>query len=516
MSSVLKQYFRKHRPRFHEFLAHGLVRRALRHVPEMNLSAPPVIGIVAGENPPVLEIRDALSLLRLPDLEVFNSPYPEAMCVFLECEPAEKQSPRQIKHTEEEFLYAVKGKNAIFAVAAHEGDLPDLFKKMADEIIYLDRPTGRLIQAAFRYCLGIEITSSEAEKLTKYSLFDLTLAASRGQAWRRVLDAITEGASDDSDATGQKDVSLETLPGLSEAGQWGQELASDLQDWNAGKLPWSDVSRGVLIAGPPGTGKTTYAKALANTCGVNLIATSVAQWQSNGHLGDLLKAMRRAFAEAKKQAPCILFLDEFDSVGDRAASHGDNAHYIIEKINGLLECLDGVEAREGVVVVGACNHPHLIDPAFLRPGRLERIIQIPLPDKKARGQILRWHLNGKLDHEDISDSVERLEGSSGADIEKLVRDARRKARKENRDLKLCDLTEQLPKPVLFEQEDLRRIAVHEAGHAIVHSLVGKGRIVSLQIEPGLLPGRSQIPAGALLVERANPKCMTRKDHEHQL
>ncbi|WP_328804124.1 ATP-binding protein [Roseibium aggregatum] len=119
----------------------------------------------------------------------------------------------------------------------------------------------------------------------------------------------------------------------------------------------------------------------------NLVASSLAQWQAAGHLGDLLKAMRRTFAEARKKAPCVLFIDEFDSVGDRATAGGDNALYIIEKINGLLECLDGVEDREGVVVVGACNHPHRIDPALLRPGRLERTVLIPLPDEEARERI---------------------------------------------------------------------------------------------------------------------------------
>ncbi|QDG77706.1 AAA family ATPase [Labrenzia sp. PHM005] len=516
MPSAIRRYFQLEKPRFHQFLAHCIVRRALRSVSEMNLSDPPVIGIVAGENPPVDEIQDALTLLRLPDLDVLRTRFPDPLTVFLDCEPSSSSRPKKLEKTEEEFLIALKGKKAVFAVAEEEEDMPVLFRKIADRIIHLQGPTPRHIKAAFAYCVGVDISLEEAGQLTNHSLFDLTMAASRGRSWRKVLDVISDDKSKSDGCPVDGELALETLAGLGEAGAWGRELAVDLKEWQAGKLPWSDVNRGVLVVGPPGTGKTSYAKALAKSCGVELIASSLAQWQSAGHLGDLLKAMRRTFAEARKKAPCILFLDEFDSVGDRGTVRGENALYVVEKINGLLECLDGVEDREGIVVVAACNHPEFVDPAFLRPGRLEKTIRIPLPDHPAREQILRWHLKGTLEGEDLADIADRLEGHSGADIEKLVRDARRKARKENRDLILHDLTGQLPKPVLFEQEDLRRIAIHEAGHAIVHSLVGEGRIVSLHIEPGLLPGRSRATAGALLVERTNPKCMTRKDHECKL
>lgn len=516
MPSVLRRYFQLEKPRFHQFLAHCIVRRALRSVPEMNLSDPPVIGIIAGANPPVDEIQDALTLLRLPDLEVLRSRFPDPLTVFLDCEPSSSSKPKKLEKTEDEFLIALKGKKSIFAVAEEEDDMPDLFRKIADKIVHLDGPTPRHIQAAFAYCVGVDISLEEAGQLTNYSLFDLTMAASRRKSWRKVLDAITEEKSGTDSSQNKDELSLETLAGFGEAGEWGRELAVDLKEWQAGKLPWSDVNRGVLVAGPPGTGKTSYAKALAKSCGLELVASSLAQWQSAGHLGDLLKAMRQTFADARKKAPCILFLDEFDSVGDRGTVQGENALYVVEKVNGLLECLDGVEDREGIVVVAACNFPELVDPAFVRPGRLEKTIRIPLPDHSAREQILRWHLKGALEGEGLADIADRLEGHSGADIEKLVRDARRSARKEKRDLQLGDLVSGLPNSIVFSPDDLRRIAVHEAGHAIVQAKVGDGEIVQLRIEPELNPYAGNCEAGYLEVRKSALTSRTRQDYEAQL
>ncbi|MTI42510.1 ATP-dependent Zn protease [Roseibium hamelinense] len=516
MSDILRHYFQKEKPQFHQFLAHCIVRRALRSVPEIRLSHPPVIGIIAGRNPPMDEIQDALTLLRLPDLKVLRNRFQDPVAVFLDCEPTSTKRPRKLEKIEEEFLIALKGKKAIFAVVEEEGDLPDLFRKIADRIIYLEGPTPRHLQAAFAYCVRVQISLEDAERLTRHSLFDLTMAASRGKSWRKVLEAISEDKSKADENPANVELSLETLAGLGEAGEWGRELAVDLKEWRTGKLPWSDVNRGVLVAGPPGTGKTTYAKALAKSCGVELVASSLAQWQAAGHLGDLLKAMRRTFAEARKKAPCVLFLDEFDSVGDRRTVRGDNALYVVEKINGLLECLDGVEDREGIVVVAACNHPEIVDPAFLRPGRLERTICIPLPDRQAREQILRWHLKGALEHKDLSNIADRLEGHSGADIEKFVRDARRSARRERRDLEHDDLVSRLPNRIAFSQADLRRIAVHEAGHAIVHASVGDGEIVRLRIEPELAMQGTKVEVGCLEIRKSALKGRTRRDYEAQL
>ncbi|OWU61325.1 hypothetical protein CEJ88_15770, partial [Staphylococcus aureus] len=132
-------------------------------------------------------------------------------------------------------------------------------------------------------------------------------------------------------------------------------LAEDLALFAKRELDWEDIDRGVLLCGPPGVGKTLFARALAGTCRVPLFAHSLAQWQAKGSLDDLLKAMLRAFEQAKREAPCILFVDEVDSFGTRAQLSGRNSNYARQVINGFLQCLDGLDGREGVVVVAATN-----------------------------------------------------------------------------------------------------------------------------------------------------------------
>lgn len=229
-------------------------------------------------------------------------------------------------------------------------------------------------------------------------------------------------------------VVLGQLHGMDEAVTWGMALARDLAEYRRGVLPWSAVDRGVLLYGPPGTGKTTFAKALAGSCGVPLISGTLSQWQAAGYLNDLLKAMRAAFAEARAAAPAILFIDEIDSFGDRTRFTHDNKDYSIQVVNGLLEELDGIGGREGVVVVGACNHPGRLDPAITRSGRLDRAIAIPVPDQQALVRILRHHLGVDLPDVGLSTAALLALGGTGADCERWVRGARRRARHAGRDL----------------------------------------------------------------------------------
>ncbi|MCZ7468154.1 ATP-binding protein [Agrobacterium sp. O3.4] len=190
---------------------------------------------------------------------------------------------------------------------------------------------------------------------------------------------------------------VERLSGYGDAHGWALDLKTDLQLWRDGGLAWSEMSTKLMLSGSPGTGKTTYARALCNTLQVPLLVTSVASWLEPGYLGDVLKRMSKAFELARENAPVILFIDEIDNIGSRSAGrreqHDDYWHSLI---NRLLELLDGTSKTDGVIVIAATNLPEKIDPALLRSGRLEKHVAIPLPDMEALAGILAHHLGDDL------------------------------------------------------------------------------------------------------------------------
>ncbi|MDB5582677.1 MAG: hypothetical protein JWR80_7853 [Bradyrhizobium sp.] len=173
---------------------------------------------------------------------------------------------------------------------------------------------------------------------------------------------------------------LHELSGYGEARQWGIDLAADIAAYRRGELEWAAIEKSLLIAGPPGVGKTKYAIALAKTAGIPIVATSVAEWNAANYLSGTLQAMKNAFSQARRAAPCVLFIDELDGISDRAPLRGEHAEYWSQVVNVLLELLAGVDERPGVVVVAATNHPEKIDAAVRRAGRLDRTITIEKPN----------------------------------------------------------------------------------------------------------------------------------------
>ncbi|WP_082557740.1 ATP-binding protein [Methylobacterium sp. Leaf361] len=349
---------------------------------------------------------------------------------------------------------------------------------MIDGCAKLDRPDWIIVKAAFRAVMGqIPATPLPKEMLAVIPLSAYGSAIRPGAGCSRAIERLRRLA--ENRMAWQPGVvrrskagpAITDLHGLGEAAEWGKTLARDLQDYRAGRIRWRDVDRGALLSGPFGCGKTTFAQALGRTCGVPVHVHSLAEWQTRGHLNDVLKAMREAFALAKATAPSVLFIDEIDSFGDRAKLSGHNATYNREVINALLECLDGVDDREGVVVVGATNYPEVVDAGLRRPGRLDRHIVIPLPDLEARIGILQYHLAGDLAGHDLVPIAKRLEGASGAALEQVVRSGRRLARVADRFLAVTDLEASLPATVHLSGAAFKRSCIHEAAHLITALLL---------------------------------------------
>lgn len=212
-------------------------------------------------------------------------------------------------------------------------------------------------------------------------------------------------------------------------------------------------------------------------------------WLEPSALGEVLQRVRRTFEEAERNNPVVLFIDEIDGLGSRGGHKDRDSSYWNAFVNKALELLDGAVAREGVIIVGATNQPELLDRALVRSGRLETHIEIPLPDKQSLSGILRHHLKPHLQIEgtEMEERLQRIarraNGMSGADIEKLVREARQRSRHERRAVTLDDVQARLKDWLPQLEEQLRhRFAVHEAGHVVARTLTGVAEVELVTIE----------------------------------
>ncbi|MEZ0464962.1 AAA family ATPase [Phaeobacter sp. SYSU ZJ3003] len=267
-----------------------------------------------------------------------------------------------------------------------------------------------------------------------------------------------------------------------------EQLVEDLRAWQAGEIPWRDVSRGLLLAGPPGTGKTETARQVAREAGIGMIAASLATWQARGERSsDLLRAMKADFAKAASEGPCIIFVDEIDVFGDRNR-RDHNASWTEYVVGSLLECLDGFTAQEGVVAMAATNHVDRVDPALRRPGRFDRILHLRHPTVELMPRALRWQAWPDLRDADLTAIAVQAVGMSGADVAGLVRAARAKARRAGRPLSVEDLSATLAEIRPAMPDAVRwQVAVHEAGHALVGAATGVAtlRVLALQGDGGV-------------------------------
>jgi cell division protease FtsH len=272
------------------------------------------------------------------------------------------------------------------------------------------------------------------------------------------------------------------------------ELVEFLRDPEKYRRLGAEPPRGVLLVGPPGTGKTLLARALAGEAGVPFFSTSASEF-IEVFVGVGASRVRKMFEEAKKRAPCIIFIDELDAVGRmRGAGLGGGHDEREQTLNQILSEMDGFEGHEAVIVLAATNRPDVLDPALLRPGRFDRHVTLELPDRPARLAILQVHTRKvPLGSEvDLAQVAAGTPGFSGADLRNLVNEAAMAAAREGAIVVTPGHLDQMRDKLMMgsvrtlaiQPEEQRRLAVHEAGHtAVAHFLPHADPLYKVTIIP---------------------------------
>ncbi|TMB53393.1 MAG: ATP-dependent zinc metalloprotease FtsH, partial [Deltaproteobacteria bacterium] len=272
------------------------------------------------------------------------------------------------------------------------------------------------------------------------------------------------------------------VAGIDEAKEELEEIIAFLKDPKKFTKLGGRIPKGVLLVGAPGTGKTLLARAIAGEAGVPFFSISGSDFVEM-FVGVGASRVRDLFVQGKKNAPCIIFIDEIDAVGrHRGAGLGGGHDEREQTLNQLLVEMDGFETNEGVILIAATNRPDVLDPALLRPGRFDRRVVVPRPDVKGREGILKVHTRRVPIGEDVNIDLlaRQTPGFAGADLENLVNEAALLAARKNKDrVSMSDFEIAKDKvmmgaerrSMIISVEERRVIAYHESGHALVAKLV---------------------------------------------
>lgn len=277
-------------------------------------------------------------------------------------------------------------------------------------------------------------------------------------------------------------ITFKDVAGAEEAKQELEEVVEFLKHPQKYNDLGAKIPKGVLLYGPPGTGKTLLAKAVAGEAGVPFFSISGSDFVEM-FVGVGASRVRDLFDQAKKSAPCIVFIDEIDAVGrQRGAGLGGGHDEREQTLNQLLVEMDGFSANEGIIMMAATNRPDILDPALLRPGRFDRQIVVDRPDIKGRTEILKVHVKGKPIGQDVNLDViaQRTPGFTGADLSNLVNEAALlTARKDKKAINMPEMEEAAERVIMgperksrvISDKEKRLTAYHEGGHTIVGMLL---------------------------------------------
>ncbi|MEC7985986.1 MAG: ATP-dependent zinc metalloprotease FtsH [Myxococcota bacterium] len=325
----------------------------------------------------------------------------------------------------------------------------------------------------------------------------------------------------------EKQLTFADVAGLEEAKEELSEIVEFLKDSSKFTRLGGRIPKGVLMVGPPGTGKTLLAKAVAGEAGVPFFSISGSDFVEM-FVGVGASRVRDLFEQGKKNAPCIIFIDEIDAVGrHRGAGMGGGHDEREQTLNQLLVEMDGFESNEGVILVAATNRPDVLDPALLRPGRFDRRVHVGRPDLKGRLAILKVHTTKIVMSEgvDLERVAKGTPGFSGADLANLVNEAALIAARHNKEeVELDDFEDAKDKvsmgaerrSMLIPEKERKRTAYHEAGHAIVATVLPESdQVHKVTIIPRgqalgvtqMFPDEDRLGATSLQLETRIAVCM---------
>ncbi|ARD48471.1 ATP-dependent zinc metalloprotease FtsH [Sporosarcina sp. P33] len=317
-------------------------------------------------------------------------------------------------------------------------------------------------------------------------LFFFLLNQSQGGGGGKVMNFGKSKAKLQSDD--RKKVRFNDVAGADEEKAELEEVVDFLKDASKFVELGARIPKGILLVGPPGTGKTLLARAVAGESGVPFFSISGSDFVEM-FVGVGASRVRDLFENAKKNSPCIIFIDEIDAVGrQRGAGLGGGHDEREQTLNQLLVEMDGFEGNEGIIIVAATNRPDILDPALLRPGRFDRQITVGRPDVKGREAVLKVHARNKPldDTVDMKALAQRTPGFSGADLENLLNEAALVAARRNKaKIDMSDIDEATDRVIagpaktnrVISQKERNIVAFHEAGHVVVGLMLDDAEIV---------------------------------------
>lgn len=412
-----------------------------------------------------------------------------------------------------------------------------LYKKKNDETVYktgrMDDPqlTDRLYDADIKFSSEIVTPTSPWVSLILgwvlpmfFATLMLRLIMSRG-AGGGAGSIFSLGKSNARVYNQTEDgIRFSDVAGEDEAKENLQEIVTYLHDPSRYKQIGATMPKGILLVGPPGTGKTMLAKAVAGESNVPFMSMSGSEFVEM-FVGMGASKVRDLFKQAKEKAPCIVFIDEIDAIGGKRNTGNIGGNDEREQtLNQLLTEMDGFEGNNGVVILAATNRPESLDPALLRPGRFDRRVPVELPDLKGREEILRVHAAKVKTEPDIDyTAIARMaSGASGAELANIINEAALRAVRENRNaVSQKDLEESIEvvfagyqkKNAILTDEEKLTVSYHEVGHALVAALQTNSAPVQ---KITIIPRTSGALGYTMQVEEGNHYLYTKKELENRI